>query len=83
MNIILFCNLIEGNNMGKLFIKNLIIRENIKIIIKSLEFPFFLKTPFMRLYFEIYLKDRETDDLEDYLFFLKECIIVDFDNRII
>ncbi len=34
----------------------------------------------MRLYFEIYLNQKDLEP-EEFIFFLKECILTDFDNR--
>ena len=36
MTFTLFCNLMDGNNMGKLFIQNIILQEQIANLLKSL-----------------------------------------------
>lgn len=51
-------------------------------MLKSQELPYKYKSPFMRLYYQLYLNKKNLE-CEEFLFFLKECIIPDFDHRTI
>jgi hypothetical protein len=78
--LILFCNLVDGNSMGKLFVKNIIIRDSMNIMLKSQELPYLYKSAFLRLYYQLFLNKKNLE-AEEFMFILKECIIPDFDHR--
>ena len=83
MVMILLCNLINQNNMGKLFLEKNLVQEQMNLIIKFLfnersqELPYKYKAPFLKLYELLYLDVDEVNN-EAFLFFIKECIVFDF-----